>query len=157
MVNLLSAWLRDRSFYVSMDGETSVLFYILLGTVQGSILGPVLYAIFVSPVFDIDDLSAFADDKYIQKSSTSLTKLIVDIEKSLEAITKWLKKSGLIVNQGKTEACLFCKHNCAPVDLKIVEVTISTKKWINVLGVYLIQDCNGLNMLLRLCKNQTDL
>jgi hypothetical protein len=120
-VNLISAWLRDRYFYVSIDGEASVLFDLLLGTVQGSILGPVLYAIFVSPIFDIADLTAFANDKYVQKSNISLSNLIVDIQKSLEAITKWLKKSGLIVNQGKTEACLFYKHNCAPVILKMGE------------------------------------
>ena len=127
VVNLISAWLRDRSFYVSIDGESSVLFDLLLGTVQGSILGPVLYAIFVSPIFDIADLSAFADDKYVQKLNVSLAKLIIDIEKSLEAITKWLKKSGLIVNQGKTEACLFYKHDCAPVTIQMGGVKITTK------------------------------
>jgi hypothetical protein len=107
VVNLISAWLHDRSFYVVIDGEASVLFNLLLGTVQRSILGPVLYAIFVSPIFDIADLTAFADDKYVQKLNASLSKLIDDMQKSLEAITKWLKKCGLIVNQGKTEACLF--------------------------------------------------
>ena len=135
VVNLISAWLRDRSFYVSIDGENSVIFDLLLGTVQGSILGPVLYAIFVSPVFDIVDLSAFADDKYVVESNTSLAKLIIDIQKSLEAVTKWLKKSGLIVNKEKTEACLFFKHGHAPIVLKVGETSIVTKQCINVLGV----------------------
>ncbi len=135
IVNLISVWLRDRTFYVSIDGESSVLYDLLLGTVQGSILGPVLYAIFISPIFDIADLTAFADDKYVQKSNVSLPKLIDDIQKSLEAITKWLKKSGLIVNQGKTEACLFYKQDCAAVAIKVGEDMINTKKSINVLGV----------------------
>jgi hypothetical protein len=33
--------------------------YFLLGTVQGSIPGPVLYAIFMSPLFEKEDHSAF--------------------------------------------------------------------------------------------------
>jgi hypothetical protein len=64
------------------------LYDLLLGTVQGSILGPVLYAIFVSPMFDLEELSAFADDTFIPMSNTSLTKLITDMEKKIEAITK---------------------------------------------------------------------
>ena len=135
VIDLISAWLSERSFYVSIDGVNSVIFDLLLGTVQGSILGPVLYAIFVSPIFDIADLSAFADDTFIPKSNSSLPRLIVDMEKSLEAITKWLKKSGLIVNQAKTECCLFYKNDCAQVNLKIGDCTILTKKSINVLGV----------------------
>jgi hypothetical protein len=47
------------------------------------------------------------------------------------------------VNQGKTEACLFYKHDCAPVTIQMGEVRINTKKWINVLGVVLIPNCNG--------------
>ena len=39
------------------------------------------------------------------------------------------------MNQGKTEACLFYKHDCAPVTIQMGEVRITTKKWINVLGV----------------------
>ena len=35
---------------------------ILLGTVQGLVFGPVLYAIYISPLFDLEDLSAFGDD-----------------------------------------------------------------------------------------------
>ena len=135
VIRLISSWLRERSFYVSIDGENSVLYDLLLGTVQGSILGPVLYAIFVSPMFDLEELSAFADDTFIPMSNTSLTKLITDMEKKIEAITKWLKKSGLIVNQNKTEACLFYKNDCEQVNLRIGENTISTKKSLNVLGV----------------------
>ena len=37
----------------------------------------------------------------------TLSELITNMEKSLEAITKWLKKSGLKVNDNKTEICLF--------------------------------------------------
>ena len=58
ITDLVSVWLRDRSFYMSMNGQNSTLYDLLLGTVQGSVLGQVLYAIFISPLFD---LKAFAD------------------------------------------------------------------------------------------------
>ena len=43
----------------------------------------------------------------IIKSHKHLVILVEDMKKSLEAITKWLKKSGLKVNDDKTELCLF--------------------------------------------------
>jgi hypothetical protein len=50
---------------LSVDGVNSRIFDLLLGTVQGSILGPVFYAIFIAPVFKIENLYAFADDKFV--------------------------------------------------------------------------------------------
>ena len=135
ITDLIEIWLRDRSFYVSIDGSNSILFDLLLGTVQGSILGPILYAIFVSPLFDIDEFDAFADDTYIPKCNSEIRILVDDMEKSLEAITKWLKKSGLKVNQDKTEVCLFYKTDVVPVTLSVEGVQIISKSTINVLGV----------------------
>jgi hypothetical protein len=69
VLRLIRAWLVNRSFYVSIDGTNSTLYDLLLGTVQGSILGPVLYAIFVSPLFDIETFLSYADDTFIPKSN----------------------------------------------------------------------------------------
>ena len=135
VIDLTRSWLNNRSFHVSIDGENSVLYDLLLGTVQGSILGPVLYAIFVSPIFKITDLELFADDSFITKANVSSAELIKDMEKTLEAITNWLKQSGMKVNQTKTEPCLFYKHDTAPIQLKVGNMKILSKKSINVLGV----------------------
>jgi hypothetical protein len=135
LIELIAVWLWKRSFYVSIEEENSIFLDLHLGTVQGSILGPVLYAIFVSPVFDIAELSAFADDTFIPRWDSYLPRLIVDIEKTIEQITRWLKNSGLIVNQAKTESCLFYKNDCAPVHIKVGNHTVQTKKSMNVLGV----------------------
>ena len=135
VLRLIRAWLVNRSFYVSIDGTNSTLFDLLLGTVQGSILGPVLYGIFVSPLFDKETFLSYADDTFIPKCNNSLENLILDVEKTLKAITKWLRDSGLKVNQGKTEICLFSKRDTAPVRIKIDGSTIMSKKSIKVLGV----------------------
>ena len=50
VVRLIKLWLTDRSFYISINGENSLLIDLGGGTIQGSILGPILYAIFVSPL-----------------------------------------------------------------------------------------------------------
>jgi hypothetical protein len=52
VVGFIAKWLTHRSYFVSINGSSSELLYLLFGTVQGSILGPILYAIFVSHMFD---------------------------------------------------------------------------------------------------------
>ena len=55
LIGLISIWLKERTYFVSFNGKNSTLYNILLGTVQGSVLGPVLYAIYISPIFDLED------------------------------------------------------------------------------------------------------
>ena len=70
-------------------------------------LGPILYALFVSPLFDLTEIVNFADDNFCVESHRDLAVLITNLEMRLEMITKWLKESGLVVNETKTEVCLF--------------------------------------------------
>jgi hypothetical protein len=76
VISLIRVWLSDRSCNVSLDESNSVLFDLLLGTVQGSILGPVLYAIFISPVFELEPMLAFADDTFITRVGEDKSALI---------------------------------------------------------------------------------
>ena len=64
IIELVSNWLSNRCFYVSLVGSNSLIYECNVGTVQGSILGPVLYAIFMSPLLDLTDITLFADDNY---------------------------------------------------------------------------------------------
>ena len=53
----------------------------------------------------------------------------------LEMITKWLKDSGLVVNESKTEVCLFHKHDKPKITVRVGGVPVVSKKFINVLGI----------------------
>ena len=135
VVELIKIWLKNRLFYVDIDGDCSFLKTSDTGTIQGSRLGPILYAIFVSPLFDLEKLTNYADDNFIIRWEKVLSKLITSMEKSLEAITKWLKKSGLKVNESKTELCLFHRSSQTKVILKISNNEIKSLDNMNVLGI----------------------
>jgi hypothetical protein len=135
VIELIKQWLAPRSYYVNIDEANSKLYDLKLGTVQGSVLGPVLYAIFVSPVFDLEPMLTFADDSFIVACNKDKKEVISNLEKSLETITKWLKQSGLKVNQEKTDLCLFYKNDTACVNLNLENIVIRSKKEISVLGV----------------------
>ena len=135
LISLVGNWLSLRYFYVSVGGENSIIHMLNVGTVQGSILGPILYAIFVSPLFDLAKMTKFADNNFVIKCCKFLPKLIIDLKGSLEMIIKWLKDSGLKVNDSKTVMCLFHCTDTHPIEIEINECTIKSKPTINVLGV----------------------
>ena len=40
-------------------------------------------------------------------------------EEKLGKIIKWLMQSGMVVNEAKTDLCLFCRHDCPPIILNV--------------------------------------
>ena len=108
---------------------------VYMRSTKGSVLGPVLYALFVSPLFDLDDLVNFADDNFCVEWNKDLSVLIINLEKRLEMITKWLRDSGLVVNESKTEVCLFHTNDQPLIEITLLGAKIKSMKSINVLGV----------------------
>jgi hypothetical protein len=80
-----------NEYYTDINGCTSTLFELLLGAVQGSILGPIRYVLFLSQYWEKQVSLYFANGSYLPKCSKSLPQLINHMEKSLEAMTKWLR------------------------------------------------------------------
>ena len=76
---------------------------IMEGTVQGSILGPMLFVIFVSPLWDMIEATSFADDIYIIREGNDVVDSLQKCKESTEQAILWFKKSRLCVNEQKTE------------------------------------------------------
>ena len=77
-------------------------------------LGPVLYAIFVSPLLDLTDITLFADDNYTLVWNKCKEALKIEMQMKLKLITSWLRDSGLKVNDEKTELCLLNRKDNPP-------------------------------------------
>jgi hypothetical protein len=69
-----------------------------------------LYALFIRPLYDIEKLTTFADDNYVVESNTDKKIALEELGKRLEKIVKWLRDSGLKVNESKTELCIFHRN-----------------------------------------------
>ena len=51
LVTLVEIWLKGKYFYVSDGNDVSTIMVSWYGIIQGSILGPVLFTLFISPLF----------------------------------------------------------------------------------------------------------
>jgi hypothetical protein len=58
-----------------------------------------------------------------------------ELGRELEKIIKWLKGSGLKVNESKTELCIFHRSDNTDGSLLVDDVLIKSKNEINVLGI----------------------
>ena len=64
------------------------------------------------------------------------TTLMNDMQIKLEWITKWLRDSGLQVNEGKTKLCLFHRKDAPPqITINTNNKPLTRKNFMNVLGV----------------------
>ena len=70
-------------------------------------------------MFDIENLTSFADDKFSLAWNRDRDELINLIQRKLGRISEWLTKSGLKVNEANTELCLFNKQDSIPIQIVI--------------------------------------
>ena len=135
VIGLIETWLTERFFYVDIDGVTSELMVTWFGIIQGSILGPILYAMFISPLFDIENFTCYADDGFGLVFNRDKAVLASLIKSKLDNTISWLSASGMKVNESKTCLCLFYNRDTTPIHIELNGAVISSCKFINVLGV----------------------
>ena len=135
IVTLIQDWLTDRMAYCEVGGVTSMMRMIEEGTIQGSILGPLLFAIFVSPLWDIIEATSFADDNYIINEGRDVVDSLQKCKETTEQAILWFKKSGLCVNEQKTEVCVFNRNDVGRHRLELNGLNIEVSKQIKVLGL----------------------
>ena len=109
-----SSYLTDRTQFVQIDGTNSSVRSLRYGVPQGSVLGPILYLLYTSPLGDIirkHDMSfhLYADDTQLyttfrcNKDDVQISSTVCRIERCLEDIIRWMTANKLKLNTDKTE------------------------------------------------------
>jgi len=142
VIMLIKNWLTNRTAYIEIGGESSMFFEVPDGTVQGSVLGPILFTIFISPMFEIINATSFADDSYIGDNDYNLEVLVQKLQNQTTVLTNWFKASGLVVNEDKTEFCLFHKTQKPKSQFTLNGTVIKSKNTMKALGITLDSNLN---------------
>ena len=145
--NIANSWfnsyLSNQVQYVSLGNEKSNLLKITCGVPQGSILGPLLFVIYINEMNSAIKhykVHHFADDTNLLYSNKNLKHLRKHINEDLYMLFDWLCANRLSLNVSKTEFIIFRPHRSATTEritLKLNKTTIFESFNINYLGVIL--------------------
>ena len=142
------SYLKDRKQYVCFNGTDSCTKYIRCGVPQVSILGPLLFLIYINDLASISDkifTLLFADDSNLFLSGKNPDDLIESMNNELIKVVDWLNINKLSLNIKKTHFIIFRnKHerietrNELTINDVVIEMTNSTK----FLGIMIDQHIN---------------
>ena len=137
------SYLSERHQFVSVNGVNSELLKIACGVPQGSVLGPLLFLIFINDLPNVSkklNFYLFADDTNIYYESKSIYDLVRNINAELQNVQKWLDANRLSLNISKTNYIIFhSSSKTIPSDIliKIGEQHITRVNHVRFLGLLL--------------------
>ena len=113
-LNWISTFLCNRTYSVQISGVTSAPSKLIYGVPQGSVLGPILFALYTTPLSSLISSHSvnhhlFADDTqlYTCFSPTDFSNSNQSIATTFQAISRWMSLNFLALNPSKTEFILF--------------------------------------------------
>ena len=124
------SYLSNREQFVCINGHNSDSLPITCGVPQGSILGPLLFLLYINDLPNTSKLLSFhlfADDTNIYFSRKNLNDLELILNQELHAVAEWMKSNRLALSILKTNFVLSHSKRLKPyksLNLKIDGVNI---------------------------------
>ena len=119
VINWIEKWITHRRQSVIVDGEISNWKSVLGGVPQGSVLGPLLFLIYINDLED--DISSkvlkFADDTKVSRKVTNDTNK-QSLQDNLDKFVKWSEKWQMLFNFGKYK-CIHIGHGNTDEEYKM--------------------------------------
>ena len=140
------SYLTNRQQFVSVNGFNSTNQPINYGVPQGSVLGPLLFLIYINDLnkaLKFCTTHHFADDTHLLFVNKSLKKVQKFVNLDLRFLCKWLKANKISLNASKTELIIFRdprNKSTHELKIKIDGKKLIPSKFVKYLGVLI--DCH---------------
>ena len=106
-------YLSDREQFVTINGIESAKSKMVCGVPQGSVLGPLLFLLFINDLPNSTNFLTllFADDTTFQVSGVNLDRIFQQANDDLEKSSVWFQANKLTLNAKKTKYMIFSDKN----------------------------------------------
>jgi hypothetical protein len=149
---LFSSYLSERQQTVYVNGTYSSFSNLKCGVPQGSILGPILFCLYINdlPLYLSQPdavLELFADDSTLHSQNTTVDKLQTTIQTSLVDINNWCQNNNMILHPKKSKCMVIAtrqKHQTQSLHLNLMvgSTRIEQVREHKILGVIVDNELN---------------
>ena len=156
-LRFFTSYLANRTQYVHVNGKNSYEGVCKQGVPQGSILGPLLFSIFINDLplhlsCPQVTCSLFADDGTLDTSGFNVLDISRSLQQGIDDVSKWCKDNRMVPNPSKTKCMLVAsrqRHQLhpPPLSLNIAAQPIEQVSQHRVLGVTIDETLRGLSDL----------
>ena len=156
-LELIYSYLKERKQTVGIKGKLSMFLEIIAGVPQGSILGPILFNIFINDFIDIfktADIHNFADDNTLAAHSRISSEVIESLEDESDVAIDWFTVNHMIANPGKFKAVILKKDgtDTTGTTLRINNKSVDSSSDVRLLGVTIDNKLNFSKHISELCR-----
>jgi hypothetical protein len=148
----MSSYLINRKQRVRINEEFSCYTDMLYGVPQGSILGPLLFNIFICDLFlflpDVD-IAGYADDNTPYCAKKDITSVIHELQKTANKLLEWFENNGMKANPEKY--CLIVSKQ-SNLEVTVSNLTIQTFENVKLLGININNKLSFEEHVNSLCK-----
>ncbi len=133
------SYLNNREQYVTINGVNSASKNMMYGVPQGSILGPLLFIIYINDLPNICEIAKYimyADDANIFITGKNIEEVRSKLDQLTSVLIRWVDCNGLVLNLKKTKYMIFsCQNTQFDRELFIAGTKIERKTEARFLGV----------------------
>ena len=152
VLKLLLNYFDNRKQCVKINNEFSSWKEIKSGVPQGSILGPLLFNIYINDLFyfiDNASIANYADDNTPYLTNESIEILISNLEIEINTLNNWFKSNYLSSNDDKNKLLV---TNSNPVSAKVGNEVIKSSISVKLLGIMLDSKLTFKDHVTKMCK-----
>ena len=129
------SYLSDRQQYTVINGVNSALKNITCGVPQGSVLGPLFFAMYINDIYNAvgqNCVRLFADDPALSIHHPDVNTLALDIISKFNELNRWCISNKLTINASKTNFILFhtlnkpTPHNFVEINTEFMDIKCVT-------------------------------